>query len=264
MCVAIIAIRADDAVAATSIVGGDVVVAEIILRYGRERPLLLELLHIIKIGHEVVRLLQVGIALHGEVTVDGYFGIVDDVGTTVGIDIVHGIEQTSARYLVLQTDIYARGDLAHVVGAVQMILQPVHAEARRKAELLAQPTVVGQKCQRLAFPQMLPEFGVLGVVRVPDVVIMVEFSGEGSFCQRHVVDACGTETVGILRLTDTVLIVSFTVSAVVFVAVIGEVCAVIKRLRIAETVFAVEVELGRQAVLRGLGGERLIAQSCQG
>ena len=47
MCVAIVAIRADDAVAATGVVGGDVVVAEIVLRYGRERPLLLELLHII-------------------------------------------------------------------------------------------------------------------------------------------------------------------------------------------------------------------------
>ena len=47
VCIAIVAIRADDTVAATGVVGGDVVVAEIVLRYGRERPLLLELLHII-------------------------------------------------------------------------------------------------------------------------------------------------------------------------------------------------------------------------
>lgn len=111
VCVTIIAIRADNTVAATSIVGGDVVVAEIILRYGRERPLLLELLHIIKIGHEVVGLLQVRITLYGEVAVYSDLGIIDDVGAIVRIDIVHGIEQTAARYLVLQTDVHARGDL---------------------------------------------------------------------------------------------------------------------------------------------------------
>ena len=108
--------------------------------------------------------MQVRIARYGEVAIDGYLGIIDDVGAIVGIDIVHGIEQTATRYLVLQTDVHARRDLTQVVGAVQMVLQPVHAEARREAEFPAQPTVVGQERQRLAFPKMLPEFGILGVL----------------------------------------------------------------------------------------------------
>ena len=73
--------------------------------------------------------MQVRIALHRQVAVDGYFGIVDDVSSVVGVDIVQRIEQVATGYLVLQAQVHTRRNLAQVTGIVEMVLQPVDTKA---------------------------------------------------------------------------------------------------------------------------------------